>query len=73
VKLINPTFAVVMGGLAIAKVPYERWLRFIWRYGSFVSSLWALLSVVALAHKAWLIRTFFGLDELFLLLGLSFY
>ncbi|MFT4574501.1 MAG: putative ion transporter superfamily protein YfcC [Marinomonas primoryensis] len=30
VNLFNPTFAVVMGGLAIAKVPYERWLRFIW-------------------------------------------
>tara|TARA_R110001583_G_scaffold81253_2_gene217034 strand:+ start:66024 stop:67430 length:1407 start_codon:yes stop_codon:yes gene_type:complete len=30
VNLFNPTFAVVMGGLAIAKVPYESWLRFIW-------------------------------------------
>ncbi len=30
VNLFNPTFAVVMGGLAIAKVPYERWLRFVW-------------------------------------------
>ena len=30
VNLITPTSAVVMGGLAIARVPYERWLRFIW-------------------------------------------
>jgi uncharacterized ion transporter superfamily protein YfcC len=30
VNLVNPTFAVVMGGLAIGRVPYERWLRFMW-------------------------------------------
>ncbi len=30
VNLITPTSAVVMGGLAIARVPYERWLRFVW-------------------------------------------
>lgn len=30
VNLINPTFAVVMGGLAIGRVGYERWLRFMW-------------------------------------------
>ncbi|WP_206456325.1 YfcC family protein [Aurantimonas marina] len=30
VNLINPTFAVVIGGLAIGRVPYERWLLFIW-------------------------------------------
>ena len=30
VNLINPTFAVVMGGLAIGRVPYDRWLRFMW-------------------------------------------
>ncbi|MFC0219327.1 putative ion transporter superfamily protein YfcC [Pseudochelatococcus lubricantis] len=30
VNLINPTFAVVMGALAIGRVPYERWLRFMW-------------------------------------------
>lgn len=29
VNLFNPTFAVVMGALAIAKVPYERWLKFV--------------------------------------------
>jgi uncharacterized ion transporter superfamily protein YfcC len=29
VNLFNPTFAVVMGGLALGRVPYERWLKFI--------------------------------------------
>lgn len=30
VNLITPTSAVVVGGLAIGRVSYERWLRFIW-------------------------------------------
>ena len=30
VNLITPTSAVVMGGLAIGRVPYERWLGFVW-------------------------------------------
>jgi uncharacterized ion transporter superfamily protein YfcC len=30
VNMINPTFAVVMGGLAIGRVPYETWLKFTW-------------------------------------------
>lgn len=30
VNLVTPTSAVVMGGLAIARVPYERWVRFVW-------------------------------------------
>jgi uncharacterized ion transporter superfamily protein YfcC len=30
VNLISPTFAVVMGALAIGRVPYERWLAFMW-------------------------------------------
>ncbi len=29
VNLFNPTFAVVMGGLAIGHVSYDRWLRFV--------------------------------------------
>jgi uncharacterized ion transporter superfamily protein YfcC len=29
VNLVNPTFAVVMGGLAIGRVGYDRWLRFV--------------------------------------------
>ncbi len=27
-NLFNPTFAVVMGGLAIGRVPYDKWIRF---------------------------------------------
>ena len=30
VNMINPTFAVVMGGLAIGRVRYDVWLRFTW-------------------------------------------
>ncbi|MDF1669283.1 MAG: YfcC family protein [Roseovarius sp.] len=30
VNLINPTFAVVIGGLTIGRVSYDRWLAFIW-------------------------------------------
>ena len=29
VNLITPTSAVVMGGLALAKVRYDQWLRFV--------------------------------------------
>ena len=29
-NLVTPTSAVVMGGLAIARVPYGRYLRFVW-------------------------------------------
>ena len=27
-NIINPTFAVVMGGLALGRVRYDKWLRF---------------------------------------------
>ncbi|WP_227269512.1 YfcC family protein [Roseobacter weihaiensis] len=29
-NLVAPTYAVVVGGLAIGRVPYNRWLRFVW-------------------------------------------
>ncbi|MFT7402553.1 MAG: putative ion transporter superfamily protein YfcC [Hydrogenophaga sp.] len=29
-NLVTPTYAVVVGGLAIGRVPYQRWVRFIW-------------------------------------------
>ena len=32
VNLVTPTSAVVMGGLAIARVPYGTWLRFVWLF-----------------------------------------
>ena len=31
VNLITPTSAVVMGGLAIGRIPYERWIKYIWK------------------------------------------
>ncbi len=31
INLITPTSAVVMGALAIARVPYDRWLKYVWK------------------------------------------
>ncbi len=31
INLITPTSAVVMGALAIARVPYDRWIKYIWK------------------------------------------
>jgi len=42
VNFFNPTFAVVMGGLAIGRVPYERWLRF-------MLPLFLILTVIIMA------------------------
>ena len=44
VNLVTPTSAVVMGGLAIARVGYGTWLRFVWP----VLIMLALLTVVVL-------------------------
>jgi uncharacterized ion transporter superfamily protein YfcC len=44
-NLITPTSAVVMGGLAIARVGYGTWLRFVWP----VLLLLAILSVLVLS------------------------
>jgi uncharacterized ion transporter superfamily protein YfcC len=30
VNLVNPTFAVVIGGLSVGRVSYDRWIVFIW-------------------------------------------
>ena len=48
VNLITPTSAVVMGGLAIARVPYDKWLKFV---GKFMVIIF-LITVVALAIGA---------------------
>jgi len=32
VNLLTPTSAVIMGGLALSKVGYDRYLRFVWPY-----------------------------------------
>jgi uncharacterized ion transporter superfamily protein YfcC len=44
-NLVTPTSAVVMGGLAIARVGYGTWIRFVWP----LLILLAILSVVVLA------------------------
>lgn len=50
VNLVNPTFAVVMGALAIGRVPYERWLRFIWPLLLILTAIiMGSLSIAALA------------------------
>ncbi len=45
VNLVTPTSAVVMGGLAIARVGYGVWLRFVWP----LLLLLAILSILVLA------------------------
>jgi uncharacterized ion transporter superfamily protein YfcC len=32
VNLVTPTSAVIMGGLALSKIGYDRYLRFVWLY-----------------------------------------
>ncbi|NUB46798.1 YfcC family protein [Fertoebacter nigrum] len=51
VNLVTPTSAVVMGGLAICRVPYERWLRFVW-------PLLVILTIILMAALA--LATTFG-------------
>ncbi|MEM9638006.1 MAG: YfcC family protein [Pseudomonadota bacterium] len=41
-NLVAPTYAVVVGGLAIGRVPYNRWLRFVW-------PLLLMLSLISMA------------------------
>ncbi len=31
VNIVTPTAAVVMGGLAFGRIPYDRWIRFVWK------------------------------------------
>ena len=31
VNIVTPTAAVVMGGLALGDVPYDRWIRYVWK------------------------------------------
>jgi uncharacterized ion transporter superfamily protein YfcC len=45
VNLVTPTSAVVMGGLAIARVGYGTWLKFVWP----VLVLLAVLTVLVLS------------------------
>jgi uncharacterized ion transporter superfamily protein YfcC len=45
VNLVTPTSAVVMGGLAIARVPYGTWIRFVLP----VLGLLVILSVIVIS------------------------
>jgi uncharacterized ion transporter superfamily protein YfcC len=47
-NLVTPTSAVVMGGLAIARVPYDRYLRFVWP----LLAMLGVLTVIVLALGA---------------------
>jgi len=47
-NLFIPTSAVVMGGLAIARVPYGRYLRWVWP----LLALLAVLVIIVLAIGA---------------------
>ena len=48
VNIVTPTAAVVMGGLALGDVPYDRWVRFVWK----LVLIFFLLTVVFLAVSA---------------------
>ena len=48
VNLITPTAAVVMGALALGHVPYDRWLKFVWK----LLAVFALLTLLFLAAGA---------------------
>jgi uncharacterized ion transporter superfamily protein YfcC len=47
-NLFIPTSAVVMGGLAIARVPYGKWLKFVWP----LLAMLAVMSIVVLTIGA---------------------
>jgi uncharacterized ion transporter superfamily protein YfcC len=49
VNLVTPTSAVVMGGLAIARVPYGRYLKFVWPLLLGLAALTVLALVVGAA------------------------
>ncbi len=47
VNLLTPTSAVVMGALAIGRVPYDRWVKFVWKFAVGSGVLLLLLLVAA--------------------------
>ncbi len=47
VNMVTPTSAVVMGGLAIGRVPYDRWLKFVWKYLLIIFLLAGVMIVTA--------------------------
>ena len=48
VNIVTPTAAVVMGGLALGDVPYDRWIKFVWK----LILIFFLLTVAFLAVSA---------------------
>ena len=45
-NLVTPTSAVVMGGLAIARVPYGKYLRFVWPLLAMLAGLTIVMLIV---------------------------
>ncbi|MEG1593037.1 MAG: YfcC family protein [Oscillibacter sp.] len=50
VNLITPTAAVVMGALALGHVPYDRWVKYVWK----LVAVFFLLTLAFLTVGAWL-------------------
>ena len=50
VNIITPTAAVVMGALALGHVPYDRWVKYVWK----LILYFLLLSIAFLVVGAWL-------------------
>ena len=47
VNLVTPTAAVVMGALALGRIPYEKWLKFVWKLILLFLALTILLLIAA--------------------------
>lgn len=47
VNLVTPTAAVVMGALALGRIPYEKWLKFVWKLILLFLALTVLLLIAA--------------------------
>ncbi|MGI5824095.1 MAG: YfcC family protein [Bacillota bacterium] len=47
INLITPTSAVVMGALAFGKIPYQNWLKFIWKFVLGIFLLIGLLMIIS--------------------------
>ena len=50
VNIVTPTAAVVMGALALGHVPYDRWLKYVWKLVLY----FLLLTMVFLVAGVWL-------------------
>ncbi|QSX05414.1 YfcC family protein [Sedimentibacter sp. zth1] len=47
VNLITPTSAVVMGGLAIGRVPYDKWIKYVWKFVLLLFILTLIILILA--------------------------